>query len=440
MYRANRIAKTLSTILAVCLLGLAACGPDTDTDADASLAEALAVTAPTSTPPRFAISPTVSREDPGVFDDRIVFGQSAAFTGPAGQLGIGMNHGIQAAFAEVNRAGGVNGRLLELVTRDDTYEPELAIANTTELIEVENVFALIGAVGTPTSRSAVPVAEAAGVPYIAPFTGAAFLRDPKLRSVINLRSSYNQETEEMVERLTEDLGIERIAVMYQDDSFGRAGFNGAKAALDRRYGSDGKPMKPVAVGLYQRNTTAVKTGLLDVRKGNPEAVIVIGAYQPVAAVIAWAREIGMNPVFMTVSFVGSNALAEELGGGGEGVIVTQVVPFPTDTSNPVVAAYQEALAEYDPGVEPGFVSLEGYMAGRLAIAGLERCGDDVTRACFLSLLRIDRPINMSGLELNYSQEEGNQWSDEVFLTMIGDEGQYIPLDVLPKDVFGSEDK
>ena len=351
-----------------------------------------------------------------------------------------MNHGIEAAFAEVNRAGGVNGRLLELVTRDDTYEPELAIANTTELIEVENVFALIGAVGTPTSRSAVPVAEAAGVPYIAPFTGAAFLRDPKLRSVINLRSSYNQETEEMVERLTEDLGIERIAVMYQDDSFGRAGFNGAKAALDRRYGSDGKPMKPVAVGLYQRNTTAVKTGLLDVRKGNPEAVIVIGAYQPVAAVIAWAREIGMDPVFMTVSFVGSNALAEELGGGGEGVIVTQVVPFPTDTSNPVVAAYQEALAEYDPEVEPGFVSLEGYMAGRLAIAGLERCGDDVTRACFLSLLRIDRPINMSGLELNYSQEEGNQWSDEVFLTMIGDEGQYIPLDVLPKDVFGGEDK
>ena len=436
MYRAHRIAKTLSTIALVCLLTVAACGPDTDV----SDTEATATATPSPRPQSFDLSPTAVLEDPGVFDDRIVFGQSAAFTGPAGQLGIGMNHGIQAAFAEANRAGGVNGRRLELVTRDDTYEPELAISNTTELIEEENIFALIGAVGTPTSRSAVPVAEAAGVPYIAPFTGAAFLRDPALRSVINLRSSYNQETEEMVERLTEDLGIERIAVMYQDDSFGRAGFNGAKAALDRRYGSDGKPMKPVAVGLYQRNTTAVKTGLLDVRKGDPEAVIVIGAYQPVAAVIAWAREIGMNPVFMTVSFVGSNALAEELGGGGEGVIVTQVVPFPTDTSNPIVAAYQEALAEYDPEVEPGFVSLEGYMAGRLAIAGLERCGDDVTRACFLSLLRIDRPINMSGLELNYSQEEGNQWSDEVFLTMIGDEGQYIPLDVLPKDVFGGEDK
>ena len=328
----------------------------------------------------------------------------------------------------------MNGRRLELVTRDDTYEPELAIANTMELIETENIFALIGAVGTPTSRSAVPVAEAAGVPYIAPFTGAAFLRDRKLRSVINLRSSYNQETEEMVERLTEDLGIERIAVMYQDDSFGRAGFNGASAALYRRY------LEPVAVGLYQRNTTAVKTGLLDVRKGQPEAVIVIGAYKPVAAVIAWAREIGMNPVFMTVSFVGSNALAEELGTGGKGVIVTQVVPFPTDTSDPVVAAYQEALAEYDPDLQPGFVSLEGYMAGRLAIAGLERCGENVTRACFLSVLRNAQPIDMNGVELRFSQEEGNQWSDEVYLTMIGEDGGYIPLEVLPQDVLGSEDK
>ena len=431
MSRANLIAKTLTTIAVACLVGLAACGPDAE---PVTTAEQVAVAAPAPTPRNLILAPATGRDEPGVFDDRIVFGQSAAFTGPAGQLGAGMNHGIQAAFAEVNRVGGVNGRRLELVTRDDTYEPELAIANTTELIEVENIFALIGAVGTPTSRSAVPVAEEAGVPYIAPFTGAAFLRDPRLRSVINLRSSYNQETEEMVERLTTDLGIERIAVMYQDDSFGRAGFNGANAALHRRY------LEPVAVGLYQRNTTAVKTGVLDLRKGRPEAVIVVGAYQPVAAVINWAREIGMDPVFMTVSFVGSNALAEELGSGGVGVIVTQVVPFPTDTSNPVVAAYQKALAEYDPEVEPGFVSLEGYMAGRLAIAGLQRCGLDVTRACFLSVLRNAQPIDMSGVELRFSQEEGNQWSDEVFLTMIGEDGEYISLDVLPKDVLGSEDR
>ena len=223
-----------------------------------------------------------------------------------------MQVGIEAAFREANEAGGVHGRRLELHSLDDAYEPEAAIANTHQLIEQEQVFALIGAVGTPTSRSATPIATDARVPYIAPFTGAAFLRAPELVTVINMRASYYQETEEMVARLTSDLGVQRIAVVYQDDSFGRAGYRGADQALERR------GMRPTGVGLYPRNTTAVKTAVLDIREGDPEAVIIIGAYRPVAAVIAWARHIGLDPVFMTVSFVGSNALAEELGPGGAG--------------------------------------------------------------------------------------------------------------------------
>ena len=165
-----------------------------------------------------------------------------------------MRLGIEAAFQEVNRDGGLHGRVLELVSYDDTYEPELAIANTLSLINREKVFALIGEVGTPTSRSVTPVAADAGIPYVAPFTGAAFLRDQEWSNIVNLRASYAQETEEMVERLTTDLGIERIAIMYQDDSFGRTGYQGALAALQRR------GMEPAAVGLYPRNTAAVKTG------------------------------------------------------------------------------------------------------------------------------------------------------------------------------------
>ena len=259
----------------------------------------------------------------GVSDERILFGQSAAFSGPAEDLGRDMRLGIEASFHEVNQRGGVHGRRLELTALDDAYEPEAAIANTVSLIESEEVFALIGAVGTPTSRSAVPVAAEAGVPYIAPFTGAAFLRDAQTwDNVLNLRASYYQETEEMVARLTEDMGIERIAVMYQDDSFGRAGYQGVRMALDRR------GMTLASIGLYTRNTTAVKTALLDLRRGEPEAVIMIGAYQPVATLIGWARHIGMDPIFMTVSFVGSISLAEELGLVGDGVYVSQVVPFP----------------------------------------------------------------------------------------------------------------
>ena len=359
----------------------------------------------------------------GVFADRVRFGQSAAFTGPAQELGIGVRMGIEAAFAEANRGGGVHGRMLELVALDDGYEPTQAISNTMQLIEGEEVFALIGEVGTPTSRSAAPVASEAAIPFIAPFTGAAFLRDESWGNIINLRASYAQETEEMVARLTSDLGFDRIAIMYQDDSFGRAGYQGALAALQRRN------MEPVSIGLYPRNTTAVKTGLLDLMQGDPQGVIVVGAYRPVATLISWARHIGLDSVFINISFVGSNALAQELGPTGEGVFVTQVVPFPTDVSQPVVAAYQRALADLDPSAEPGFVSLEGYLAGRLAIAGLERCGRAVDRLCFLdSLLRGD-VIDIDGFLLSYGAGD-NQGSDQVFVTVIGPDGSYQPADDL----------
>ena len=365
-----------------------------------------------------------SASHPGVSDDRILFGQSAAFSGPAQELGLNMRLGIEAAFHEVNgQRGGVYGRRLELTSRDDAYEPEAAITNTINLIEEENVFALIGAVGTPTSRSATPVAAASGVPYIAPFTGAEFLRDPEWDNILNLRSSYYQETEEMVARLTEDLGIDRIAIMYQDDSFGRAGYRGVRLALEYR------SMEPVSIGLYPRNTTAVKTALLDLRRGEPEAVIMIGAYQPVAALIAWARHTGLDPIFMTVSFVGSNALAQELGPYGAGVYVTQVVPFPTDDSLPITAQYLEALAAYAPDAVPGFVSFEGYLAGRLAIAGLEGCGRDVDRSCFLNSLRSAATVQIGGFELQYGKGD-NQGSDKVFLTRIGSDGNYYPVETL----------
>ena len=356
--------------------------------------------------------------------DRVLFGQSAAFTGPAQELGRNMRLGIEAAFYEVNQRGGVHGRRLELSSLDDAYEPEAAVTNTIRLIEQDRVFALIGEVGTPTSRSATPVAADAGVPFIAPFTGAEFLRVGQDREyIINMRASYYQETEEMVERLTTDLGIDRIAVLYQDDSFGRAGREGVLIALRHR------SMEPVSIGLYPRNTTAVKTALLDLKRGAPEAVIMIGAYEPVAALIAWARHTGLDPIFMTVSFVGSNALARELGPVGEGVYVTQVVPFPTDDSVPVVSSYLKALSNFEPEAAPGFVSLEGYLAGRLAIAALEGCGRDVNRACFLDSLKSADVIDLDGFELRYGQDD-NQGSDTVFLTTIGSDGSYRPVKTL----------
>ena len=358
---------------------------------------------------------------PGVSPQRILFGQSAAFTGPASALGEEMRLGVEAAFRAANARGGVHGRRLELTSLDDAYEPEAAILNTRRLIEESKVFALIGAVGTPTSRSATPIAAKANVPYIAPFTGAAFLRDPKWKNIINLRASYFQETEEMVNRLIKDSGVKKIAVLYQDDSFGLAGYRGVRRALERRN------LKPAVTGVYPRNTTAVKTALLDIRRANPGAVVLVGAYKPVAAFIAWARHTGFNPIFVTISFVGSNALVHELGPAGVGIYVTQVVPFPTMENLKIASDYRRDLEAQRPGAAPSFVSFEGYMAGRLAIRALELCGREPDRGCLLKSLRRAATIDLGGFKLHYGKDD-NQGSDAVFLTVVGEGGRYIPTE------------
>lgn len=367
--------------------------------------------------------PAGAADIPGVSDDRILFGQSAAFSGPAEALGRGMRLGILTAFDERNRAGGVHGRGLELVSLDDGYEPETAIANTRRLIEDDRVFALVGAVGTPTSNAAEPIASAAGVPYIGPFTGAEFLRSRSRPMVINVRASYFQETEEMVERLSSDLGMTRIGILYQDDSYGLAGFKGLSRALKRR------KLELAGIGTYPRNTTAVKTAVLDLSHSHPEAVVIIGAYRPVAAFIRWARLLEFDPVFINISFVGSNALANELGEAGDGVLVTQVVPFPGDDSIPIVSDYQDALAAYAPESEPGFVSLEGYIVGRFVVEALDRAGPDLTRYGFINAVTLTGIHDLGGFELEFGPID-NQGSDRVFLTEIGSDGRYHPIDRL----------
>ncbi len=352
----------------------------------------------------------------------ILFGQSAALTGPARELGLGMRLGLLAAFSEINREGGVHGHQLRLESLDDSYEPEAAIANTRTLIEEYKVFALIGAVGTPTSKSAQPLTTEAGIPYIAPFTGAEFLRDAKNHpNVVNVRASYYQETEEMVVRLHEDLGVERISIFYQNDSFGQAGLNGLRRAVTRH------GLNLIEEVYYTRNTEAVKIALLDLRRADTEAVVIVGAYRPAATLIRWARRLNFNPYFINISFIGSAALAKALKADGTGVYVTQVVPFPGDTTLQVVGEYQKALKKLDASSEPNFVSLEGYLAGRLAIEGLKLAGPAPTRQGFLQALIQAGDIDLGGFRLRYGVND-NQGSDRVYLTRIDDNGRFQSVD------------
>ena len=213
--------------------------------------------------------------------NKIVLGQSAAFTGPAAELGIQFHQGARIWFDQVNAQGGVAGKSIEIKTLDDGYEPDRCAANTQKLIS-EDVFALFGYIGTPTSLAALPLLSKAQVPFIAPFTGAMGLREPFNKQVFHLRASYNDETALIVKQLT-NLGLKKIAVFYQNDAYGKAGLDGVTLALDKL------GLKPVATATVERNSVDVAAAVRTINAAAPDAVVQISAYKSCAAYIRAAR-------------------------------------------------------------------------------------------------------------------------------------------------------
>ena len=352
----------------------------------------------------------------GVTDKQVLVGQFAAFTGPAAQLGERLKVGIEAYFRSVNAQGGVNGRLLKLVTRDDGYEPEKSKQAVKALIDEDKVFALIGSVGTPTGIAAVPILTEAKVPLVGMFTGAEALRQPFNRQVFHVRGSYFDETERIVQHLT-SLGLKKIAVFYQNDAYGKAGLEGVERALARRQ------LKPVALGTVERNTVDVAKSVATLVAAQPEAIVQIGAYKSCAAFIKQARAKGFGGQFFNVSFVGAKALADELGDAGAGVVISQVVPFPYGTSIPIVREYQQIMTEagqkdYD------FSSMEGFLTARVFVEGLKRAGRSPTRDALIGGLESMHDWQLGGFTVRYGPGDhiGSSFID---VTTIGRDGRFI---------------
>ena len=297
---------------------------------------------------------------------RIVLGQSAPLTGPAAQLGTQMQAGARLYFDALNLAGGVNGFPVELKTLDDGYDPERCKANTAKFIE-DDVFALFGYVGTPTSLAALPLVNQAKIPFFAPLTGAEALRDPMSRWVFHLRASYFEETALIVRQLTQ-LGLNKISVFHQNDSYGRAGLDGVQRAM--------KPMAlaPQATATVERNSVDVAKAVADLVPGKPEAIIMISAYKSCAAFIRAARKSGYGGVFYNVSFVGTQALLDELGKEALGVVVSQVMPYPFGTTTGVAAEYQQAVQKAGSGLKFDYIGMEGFLAAKVLTEGLRRMG------------------------------------------------------------------
>ena len=353
---------------------------------------------------------------PGVTPKTIVLGQSAPFTGPAAQLGIQMNAGTKAYFDHTNARGGVFGRKIELKTRDDRYEANLCAENTKKFIEEDKVFALISYVGTPTTVAAMPIFTDAKVPLIGPFTGAEALRSPVNRYIFNVRASYYDETEKIVEQLV-STGNRKIAVFYQDDAYGQAGLKGVQIAMDKRN------LKIVGLGKVERNTVKVEEAVKTINAGQPDAVVMISAYTSIAEFVRQMKALGSTTQFHNVSFVGSKALADALKEEGHGVAISQVVPFPWSPSVPIVKEYQEVMTKAG-NTDFNFSSLEGYIVGKVMVEGLRRAGKDLTREKLVSALEGMNNVDLGDFIVSFSptNHSGSKFVD---LTMIGRGGKFL---------------
>ncbi|HWE25114.1 MAG TPA: ABC transporter substrate-binding protein [Myxococcales bacterium] len=356
----------------------------------------------------------------------LLFGMAAPLTGPSKELGRAMKTGVEVAFDAANDNGGVRGRRLRLIALDDGYEPSRTAGVMKELAEQRHVFGFIGNVGTPTAVVAVPYAVEHKMLFFGPFTGAPLLRkDPPDRYVFNYRASYAEETAATVRHLVDIKRIKPhdIAVFAQADAYGDAGFEGVARAM-RRWGRD--PSKIVRLS-YQRNTADVTDAVNELSKHtNIRAVVCVATYKAAAKLIEKMREKGSDIIFTNVSFVGSNALAEELAALGprfaQGAIVTQVVPLPQSSASAVLR-YQDLLRKYAPGEKPDFVSLEGYLAGTLLVEGLKRASSLETERVIDALESIRNLDLGTGASLSFGMSE-HQASHKVWGTVLDEKGVF----------------
>lgn len=349
-------------------------------------------------------------------DNKIVLGQSAAFSGPAAQLGIQFHEGARLYFDAVNAKGGINGRTIEIKKLDDGYEPDRCAANTKQLI-ADGVFALFGYIGTPTSVVALPLATEAKIPFFAPFTGAQALREPFNRYAVHVRASYFDETAAIVKQAV-GVGIKKISVFYQNDAYGKTGLEGVNRALVTQN------LTIVSQGTVERNSVDVQKAVADILAKQPEAIVQISAYKSCAAFIRAARKAGFGGTFYNVSFVGTQALGTELGADASGVVISQVMPFPfaatTPLSNEFLQAFQVATSS-NKELTVNYSSMEGYVAAKVFAEALRRAGRSPSRESFLTAVESMQNVLMGGFAVDFGPQKhtGSKFVDLTMLTSDG---------------------
>ena len=358
----------------------------------------------------------------GVTDTSITLGMSSPFSGPNGAYGQDMKNVITAYIDQINKSGGINGRKIDLIALDDGYETDRTVANSKKLIDESKVFALLQYYGSsPTTQAMNDVFGPAKVPLVGTISGAGTLRkpvkdNPNNRYMFNVRASYADETEAIVNQLV-GLGLKNIAVFYQNDGFGLSGLDGVKAALKKHN------MEPSAVGTVERNSLDVEAAAKAISKANAQAVVMVTLYKPTAAFVKAMRKINQNPQFMTLSPVGADLLVAELGNDARGIGISQVMPYPFNDTTPVVREYQR-LMQGVKSANYSYYGIEAYITAKVMVEAIKRSGKDLTREKLVQTLEGMSNFDLGGFRVSFTANEraGSRFVD---LTVVGSGGRVL---------------
>lgn len=356
----------------------------------------------------------VSAED-GVTDSTILLGQTVGITGTVAGPVKEMNEGANAYFATINKAGGVHGRMIELRTLDDKFDPALTKANAEILITKEHVFALFQGRGTPHTQGILPILEASKVPLVAPSTGATVFHEPANHWLFNIRAKYQDEVVKAVEHFT-TVGINSIGLLHVDDAFGLDGLAGFTKAMAAR------KLAPVVVTKFERVKPDYGLAADTVIKAAPQALIIVSSAKNTVEVIKAFRAKGSNIQIMTLSNNSSESFVKDLGKAGAGVIVSQVTPAPHLVSTTLGQEFKVAAKAH--GATVSYAAMEGFVNAKVVVEGLRRAGRNLTREGFIKALESMQRVDLGGILITYASDD-HTGSDFVELTIIGRDGRFI---------------
>ena len=355
-------------------------------------------------------------QEGGLSGKSLTIGCSAALSGPLAGFGTDLRQGAEAAIAQINARGGVHGRALQLHMVDDGYVPQRTIDNVKQMLGQGSAFALLSCVGTPNNTAILPMVEEAGIPYVAPLTGASSLRK-NARSVFHVRASYTDEVQRLVQRLM-GMGVKEIGIVFLDNAYGRELLEDANRALAA---AGGKASVQAALATDGKNLDAV---LAQVDAAHPSAVLLVTAGAATVPLVRGLRKVLPGVLMAGVSASLTGDAYKQLGETGRGLAVTMVMPDPNKGKTAVVREYQAAM-KVRGQQEFGLGSLEGYVNMRVLAEGLERAGSDPTRSKLRSALAGIRNWDMGGFVVDYSGQAPYVGSRYIDLGVLSSAGKFL---------------